>query len=148
MTEKSKPNGKPSGSEKLEARIAEVLCSKLHGSALRQDLRKTGVTDQEVEERLNSAGVQRQVRSAMAAYIQEQLPDLLVLLVDQAREKQTWAWKILLDATGLAEALRAVVLAQPETQTSALVSTAFERDLFENIRELLQPTDGKQDEKD
>ena len=141
MNTKVKPNGKPSSNEALGARIAEVLCDKLRGSELRKDLRKSDAADEEVEKLLNSPAVQGPVRRGMAAYIQEQLPDLLLFLVEQAMEKQTWSWKVLLEATGLAEILRAAVLGQPDADTDTIVSSGFERDLLENVRELLLPAD-------
>lgn len=142
MNKKGKINGKAEGEETHETKVAAVLNSKLRLSDVRGELRsKTRATDEELEKLLNSPSLQRRVRAVMAAYIQEQLPDLVVFLVGQAREKQAWAWKVLLEVTGLSEVLRAAVLSQPDTETSALVSSAFERDMLGNIRELLSPVD-------
>jgi hypothetical protein len=118
-----------------EELVASCLAVGFRGSEERQKLRRaTRLTDDQIESALLSPILDALLRDVQQAWVRERWPALLQRLFNGARNGESWAWRVLLEATGLGEQLRAATAAPPQEEGEAFVSSGFERRLLEDLR--------------
>jgi hypothetical protein len=121
----------------LEDAVVEHLLAPLR--IPRAKLRdRTGRDDQTLEEVLLRLSVRARVAAACNAYASEKLISLLRALINGAEKHELWAWKILLEALGFEEHLRAAVNLQPYAECGGTALNEIERDILEAARALMR----------
>lgn len=141
----SNTHRRKTGEKKLGRAALEDLVVAVHGECLRTNRLRKKVGErcanspEEVEAALLSDAVQKRIQGIARACTAERMTPLLQKLFDGACDGQPWAWKILLESTGLADRIRATVFLVESEESEAFVSTAFERRLIEELRELAGP---------
>ncbi|MGH9366583.1 MAG: hypothetical protein ACRD3M_02775 [Thermoanaerobaculia bacterium] len=123
----------------IEKIIPCVVLTRLRNSAERVEIRtNTGSSDEDIETMLLHPAVRHVCRTAVRAYLHEQIPALVKCLVEQARQGQAWAWKILVETTAFGGALQEAMQDSGAGETSAGVpSCDLESDLMQSIHKLL-----------
>lgn len=118
-----------------EQRVAFFLAGDFRKYGERDKLRRaTQLSDEQIERALLSPEIDALLRDVQRAWVRERWPALLRSLFDAARQGQSWAWRVLLEATGLGEQLRGATAARSQNDGDAFISTGFERRLLEDLR--------------
>jgi transposase len=130
--ERKPQSASPKAPEEL---VASFLAGGFRKSEERDKLRRaTQLSDEQIERALLSPKLDALLRDVRRAWAREQWPALLRSLFDAARQGQSWAWRVLLEATGIGEELRAATAARAQDDGAAFISTDYERRLIEDLR--------------
>lgn len=139
-----KSKGKPAGSRdpeqsSAEEKILRILRKRLRGPESDNELiQATGADEESLEEILTSHSLQAKMKTMVAAYCSERTASFMRALYEQAEAGETWACKVLMEATGLGAMIHAVLTPDPEGEMESLLPNALERDLLENVRDLFR----------
>ena len=123
----------------LERGVFWLVTSPLYMTKERGQIQEKypGTSNDEIDAVLNSPEMRRQISRSIEAFLQQQLPILLEKIFKQADEGQSWACKLVLELTGIAELLRAAVSrAEGELEETQVISE-LERGLVESFRQLV-----------
>ena len=122
----------------LERVVFSVVTTPLYATEARKTICKgRPFSNDEIDAVLISPEMKRQISQAVEAFLQQQLQALLEKIFKQADEGQSWACKLVLELTGIAELLRAAVLrTEGEIQETQVISE-LERGLVESFRQLV-----------
>jgi hypothetical protein len=127
-----------------EQRLLDCLVEPLRTTDEREQSRTvTHESHEVIEQMLGSPMVLSGIAKAQNAFVVEHWPRLLRELFDAAKERQAWAWKILLDVAGVAEQLR---IASGEMDSD--LRAELDRSLPEEIRTLMRRTDAESSHSD
>ncbi len=123
----------------LERAVFSEVTESLYTTEARKKINKKhpAASNDEIDAVLISPGMKRQISQSVEAFLQQQLPALLEKIFQQASEGQSWACKLVLELTGIAELLRAAVSqAEGEIQEMQVISE-LEKGLVESFRQLV-----------
>jgi len=122
----------------LERVVFSVVTTPLYTTEARKTICKgRPFSNEEIDAVLISPEMRRQISRSIEAFLQQQLPVLLEKIFKQADEGQSWACKLVLELTGIAELLRAAVSqAEGEIQEMQVISE-LEKGLVESFRQLV-----------
>ncbi|MCL6480321.1 MAG: hypothetical protein K6U02_01205 [Firmicutes bacterium] len=133
------PPGPRLSAEALEQLVVEQLLQPLRTSQQRLAIQQRCANSSlEIEATLCAAAVAEQLRLPLRAFVMEQTTRLVQRLFASAEAGESWAWRVILEATEMGEHLRQA-LARTGTGAApadAFVSTGFEQRLLERLREL------------
>ncbi len=138
---RSKPESPSPGprlsAEALEQLVIEQLLQPLRTSQQRRAIqRRCANSPQEIEAALCAATVAEHLRLPLRAFVWEQTTRLVQRLFARAEAGESWAWRVLLEATGIGEHFRQALASPGAASADAFVSTNFEQRLLERLREL------------
>ena len=123
----------------LEEAVIEQMLSQLRDTEGRKNMRKElRCSDEAIERALVSPAGRRRLETAMAAYLMERAPVVVCKVVALAETGEAWAGKAVLDLAALGEHLRMGEKEEEPDESEVLISSDFDRGLFENVREILQ----------
>lgn len=130
----------------LQQHIAERLLAPLRDNKTRQDIKKFCTNpDSEIETALCGAAMAARLHLPIRAYVMEQTTTLLKELFCGAEAREAWAWRIILEVSGLAECFREAMTRLDPDDGAAFVSSGFERRLLLHLRELIKPQSGREE---
>lgn len=125
----------PASAQAPEKFVALILAGSFRTSEERKKLRRaTRLSDEQIERALLSPKLDALLRDVRQAWVRERWPELLRSLFDAARQGQSWAWRVLLEATDLGEELRTAAAARPKDDGDVFISIGYERRLLEDLR--------------
>ncbi|MCL6566102.1 MAG: hypothetical protein K6U09_06735 [Acidobacteriia bacterium] len=123
--------------EALERLVSEQLLQPLRASKQRLAIQqRCANSPREIEAALCTATVAEQLRLPLRAFVVEQIPRLMQRLFACAEAGESWAWRVILEASGLGEHFRQALTLTEATAPDAFVSIGFEQRLLERLREL------------
>lgn len=124
----------------LQQHVAERLLAPLRDNKIRRGIKQSCTNpDPEIETALCAAAVAAQLRPPIRAYIKEQTTTLIARLFRSAEAREAWAWKIILEVSGLAEVFREALAPFDQNDDATFLSSEFERRLIHQLRELVKP---------
>lgn len=122
----------------LEQKVFSLVVQPLYGTEVRKQLRsKHLASDDEIDAVLTSPDMKRALGRSVEAFLQHRLPALLQMIFMAAEKKESWACKLILELTGIAELLHAVVSETEEEILEAQVVSEHEQELVESFRRLV-----------
>lgn len=123
--------------EALERLVIAQLLQPLRTSKLRLAIQQQCANSpQEIEMALCAAKVAEQLRLPLRAFLLEQTTRLVQRLFACAEAGEPWAWRVILEATGMDEYFRQALTNTEATAPDAFVSSGFELRLLERLRKL------------
>ena len=122
----------------LERSVFAVVTDSLYKTTERAQIQKlhSAASKDEIDAVLTSPAMKRRISQSVEAFLQQQLPALLNKIFRQADEGQSWACKVVLELTGIAELLRAAVSRADGGIEELQVISELERGLVESFRQL------------
>lgn len=131
----------------LEEAILNAALEPLRESPTRRQIRKkTGASDQAIEQTLNSAAARGSLRRVVAASLAENTATALRKIYAAADRKESWACKVLLEIARVADAFEAGAEISLPTPEEFGLRSAVERSVVENILNLLRGGSHEPDE--
>ena len=142
MKQKSKKKDRGPGYDGVNQAVVAALTAHLRATPIREEIGKalgrkpTEGDNQAIDRALGDAGVQDAVNRVMQAVLFEQGVATLRRIIDAAAGNESWACKLLLDLSGLAEVARASRPADDSAADAAFLDSA-KRNLARHLHEMI-----------
>lgn len=129
------PDGPPLEGEELSACVIDTVSGSFRNTEQREEIRRAtkNAPHDQIEAVLRAAKTQETLEPIMKAFVIEQSMHLLRALYVQAQNDKAAAWRILMEWTPMSKLL---ARASGESESKSPETTAFEKLLFDRVRDL------------
>jgi len=127
----------PAAQRDVESMLSHILLAGFPATATwRQMCKHTGRDDEGVEQTINSPAFRARLGASFRARVYVESAAIVESLLKAARKEQGWAWKVLLEITGIRDQLDELLSAGQPNDEGSFISSEFERDLLGKLRQL------------
>ncbi len=124
----------------LVKHVADHLLKVLRENEVRMTIKgNCANTDEEIEAVLRTPSLGKILRQPVEAFIVERTTQLIKRLFESAVTGEAWAWRVILEVSGLADHFREAVAKMGTLDEAVFVSAGFEQRLIQDLRELATP---------